>query len=94
MRFPYSANIHVRAQRHQARDDFRAATCFARSTYRRKRPMSELRSTASGSSMIGKLGRLARFLVFLCTAGWAFPHVCTEGMDLTQRQNEQMAGQA
>jgi len=38
-----------------------------------------------------KLGRLGRFVVFLCTAGWAFPHVCTEGMDLTRIQNEHTA---
>lgn len=41
--------------------------------------------------VIRKLGRLGRFIVFLCTAGWAFPHVCTEYMDLTRIQNEQTA---
>jgi hypothetical protein len=41
--------------------------------------------------VIGKLRRLSRFIVFLCTAGWAFPHVCTEDMDLTRIQNEHMA---
>ena len=46
------------------------------------------------STLLAKLGRLGRFVLFLCTAGWAFPHVCTEGMDLTRRQKEQMAGQA
>jgi hypothetical protein len=39
-----------------------------------------------------RLLRLARFLVFLCTAGWAFPHVCTEDLDLTSIQNDQIAG--
>lgn len=43
------------------------------------------------SSMARRLRRLGRFLLFLCTAGWAFPHVCTDGMDLTRIQNEQMA---
>jgi hypothetical protein len=36
--------------------------------------------------------RLGRFLVFLFTAGWAFPHVCTEDLDLTKIQDEHMAG--
>ena len=35
-----------------------------------------------------RLGRLGRFMIFLCTLGWMFPHVCTEGMDLTRIQNE------
>ena len=37
-------------------------------------------------SVIRKLGRLGRFLIFLGTAGWVFPHVCTEDMDLTRIQ--------
>jgi hypothetical protein len=37
--------------------------------------------------------RVGRFLVFLGTAGWVFPHVCTEGMDLTRIQKEQSASQ-
>ena len=41
--------------------------------------------------IIRKFGRLWRFLVFLCTAGWAFPHVCAEDMDLTRIQNEHMS---
>ena len=41
--------------------------------------------------ILRKLGRLGRFVIFLCTAGWAFPHICTEGMDLTRIQNEHMA---
>ena len=44
------------------------------------------------NQVIHKLFRLGRFLVFLCTAGWAFPHVCTEDMDLTRLQNEHMTG--
>ena len=43
------------------------------------------------TKVIRKLGRLGRFIVFLCTAGWAFPHVCTEHMDLTRIQNGHMA---
>lgn len=42
--------------------------------------------------MLRKLARLGRFVVFLCTAGWAFPHVCTEGMDLTRLQDERTGG--
>jgi hypothetical protein len=42
--------------------------------------------------MIRKLVRLARFVIFLCTAGWAFPHVCTEDMDLTRIEDEQRGG--
>ena len=38
------------------------------------------------------LRRLGASSFFLCTAGWAFPHVCTEDMDLTTIQNEQTAG--
>jgi hypothetical protein len=38
-------------------------------------------------SVIRKLGRLGRFVIFLCTLGWAFPHVCTEDMDLTGIEN-------
>ena len=41
---------------------------------------------------IRKLGRLARFMVFLCTGGWAYPHVCTEDMDLTRIQDAHNAG--
>lgn len=43
------------------------------------------------SDILRRLARLGRFVLFLCTAGWAFPHVCTEGMDLTKLQNEHMA---
>ena len=39
-------------------------------------------------SMIRKLARLGRFIIFLCTAGWAFPHVLTEDMDLTRIDKE------
>ena len=39
--------------------------------------------------MIRKLARLGRFVIFLCTAGWAFPHVLTEELDLTRIQDEQ-----
>jgi hypothetical protein len=49
-------------------------------------------STAVRSTVMRKIGRLARFILFLCTAGWAFPHVCTEDMDLAKLQNEHMAG--
>ena len=41
------------------------------------------------STIVHKLARLGRFLIFLCTAGWVFPHVCTEDMDLTAIQKEQ-----
>ena len=37
--------------------------------------------------MMRKLARLGRFVIFLCTAGWAYPHVCTEDMDLTRIQD-------
>jgi hypothetical protein len=54
--------------------------------------MSSTESAASlWTSIIRRLRRLGRFLLFLCTAGWAFPHVCTEDMDLTRIQNEHMA---
>lgn len=38
--------------------------------------------------MLRKFGRLGRFIVFLCTSGWLFPHACTEGMDLSQMQRD------
>ena len=47
----------------------------------------EMQSHATG----GKLVRFGRFLVFIFTAGWVFPHVCTEDMDLTKIQNDQTA---
>ena len=54
--------------------------------------MSQTGSAASlSTTIIRKLVRLGRFMVFLCTAGWAYPHVCTEDMDLTRIQNEHMA---
>ena len=48
-------------------------------------------TTALFATVIRKLGRVGRFMIFLCTAGWAFPHVCTEDMNLTRIQNQQMA---
>ena len=42
--------------------------------------------------VVRKLARLGRFVIFLCTAGWAFPHVCTEDMDLTPTQNGRGTG--
>ena len=47
--------------------------------------------SALSGKVIRKLGRLGRFILFLCTAGWAYPHVCTEDMDLTDIQNQHMA---
>jgi hypothetical protein len=41
-------------------------------------------------TILRKLGRLGRFVVFLCTSGWLFPHACTEGMNLTQLQRDQL----
>ena len=54
--------------------------------------MSQTESTtALTATVVRKLGRLGRFMLFLCTAGWAFPHVCTEDMDLTRIQNQHLA---
>ena len=54
--------------------------------------MSQSGSTASlPAKILRKLGRLGRFIVFLCTSGWLFPHACTEGMDLTQIQKDRTA---
>jgi len=54
--------------------------------------MSSSGSVAPPSnSLVRKLLRLGRFIIFLCTAGWAYPHVCTEDMDLTKIQNDHMA---
>ncbi len=55
--------------------------------------MSQNETSANAPSTIArKLGRLFRFLMFLLTAGWAYPHVCTEDMDLTKIQDEHMRG--
>ena len=57
--------------------------------------MTQSASTTTGlAGIILRASRLCRFLIFLCTAGWAFPHVCTEGMDLTRIQNEHTARKA
>ncbi len=54
--------------------------------------MSQTGSTAAlPTNIVRKLGRLGRFIVFLCTSGWLFPHACTEGMDLTQIQKDRTA---
>ena len=42
----------------------------------------------SGSSIAAKLARFGRFVIFLCTAGWGFPPVCTEDLDLTSIQKD------
>jgi hypothetical protein len=38
------------------------------------------------ATIIRRIRRVCRFIVFICTAGWVFPHVCTEEMDLTAIQ--------
>jgi hypothetical protein len=48
-------------------------------------------TTGQAARIVHKLGRLARFIVFLCTGGWAFPHVCTEDLDLRKIQDGHMA---
>lgn len=48
-------------------------------------------TTVLSNAILSRLGRLGRFVVFLCTAGWLFPHACTERMDLTRIQNEHSA---
>ena len=45
-------------------------------------------------SMTAKLARLGRFIIFLCTAGWAFPHVLTEDIDLTRIDEERRTGKS
>ena len=46
----------------------------------------------TSAALVRKIGWLGRFAIFLCTFGWAFPHVCTEDMDLTAIQNGQTGG--
>jgi hypothetical protein len=43
--------------------------------------------------LIHRIARIGRFVIFLCTAGWIYPHACTERMDLTQIQNRHAAAQ-
>ena len=45
------------------------------------------------SALLARLGRVFRFVVFLCSAGWLYPHACTEGMDLTRIQDAHRSGQ-
>ena len=53
--------------------------------------MSQSESTATlSTTILRKLGRLGRFILFVCTSGWLFPHASTEGMDLTKIQNDHM----
>ena len=47
-------------------------------------------TTSTPPTLLRRLGRLSRFLVFLCTAGWLFPHASTEGMNLTRIQNDHL----
>jgi hypothetical protein len=56
--------------------------------------MSQYGNSAAPSTtpLVRKLGRLGRFIAFLCSFGWLYPHVCTEDMDLTKIQNDQTAG--
>jgi hypothetical protein len=55
--------------------------------HREERPSK----TAHGPA--ARLRRLGRFILFLCTAGWMYPHVCTEDMDLTAIQKGHMKAQ-
>ena len=50
-------------------------------------------TTEQSAAIVQKLARLLRFVIFLCTFGWAFPHVCTEDMDLTAIQKKRSGGQ-
>ena len=34
------------------------------------------------------LGRVFRFIIFMLTSGYAYPHVCIEGMDLSGDQKD------
>ncbi len=43
--------------------------------------MSQIQTTKT-AVMYG-VGWLFRFVLFILTSGFAYPHVCTEGMDLT-----------
>lgn len=47
-------------------------------------------TSGSRTSITAKLARFGRFIIFICTAGWAFPHVCTEDLDLTRIQKNYM----
>ena len=54
--------------------------------------MSQSAPTVSlAATLVRKLAHLGRFIIFLCSSGWLYPHVCTEGMDLTRIQNGHMA---
>lgn len=53
--------------------------------------MSQTGATTALTAAVRRVRRVGRFIIFLCTAGWAFPHVCTEDMDLTRIQNQHMA---
>ena len=58
----------------------------------REPAMNNLKPIAAlPTTILQKLGHVARFMVFLCSAGWLFPHASTEGMDLTQIQKDRTA---
>ena len=48
-------------------------------------------AAALPTTILQKVGHVARFMVFLCSAGWLYPHASTEGMDLTQILKDRMA---
>ena len=48
-------------------------------------------AAALPTTILQKVGHVARFMLFLCSAGWLYPHASTEGMDLTQIQKDRMA---
>lgn len=54
--------------------------------------MIQSTSTSSPKTLTQRIGRLLRFIAFVGTAGWLFPHVCTESMDLTKLQDDQSRG--
>lgn len=55
------------------------------------RAMNRSEPSAKPARSIGaRLARLGRFVMFLLTAGWLFPHVCTEDLDLTAIQKGHM----
>lgn len=45
---------------------------------------SEAGATTEKRGILHAIGWVARFIVFLLTSGYAYPHVCTEGMDMSE----------
>ena len=45
-------------------------------------------ATAANTTSANPMGRLFRFILFILSSGYLYPHVCTEGMDMKEYEAE------